>query len=115
MIVVVAAVAAGAVASVIRYLVTRVVTAPWGVLVVNVVGSGVGGAVLGLSERAALGDDLRLILLGGFCGGLTTFSTWSVESIQLVRDRKWRVAALSIGANLILGIAAAALAYFSTR
>lgn len=114
MIAVVAAIAAGAIASVIRYLVTRVTPAGWGVLVVNVVGSGIGGVVLGLAERGAMDADLRLILLGGFCGGLTTFSTWSVESVQLIRDGKWRVALLSIGTNLVLGVAAAALGYVLT-
>ena len=114
MIVVVAAVAAGAIASVLRYLVTRVTRAPWGVLVVNVVGSAIGGVVLGLAQHGAMSADLRLILLGGFCGGLTTFSTWSVESIQLVREGKWRTAALSVGTNLVLGIAAALVGYLLT-
>lgn len=114
MIAVVAAVAAGAIATVLRYLVTRVTRAPWGVLLVNVVGSAMGGVVLGLAERGEMSADLRLILLGGFCGGLTTFSTWSVESIQLVREGKWRTAALSVGANLVLGIAAALVGYLLT-
>jgi CrcB protein len=75
------------------------------------VGSAIGGVVLGLAEQGAVGADIRLILLGGLCGGLTTFSTFSVESIQLLLERKWRVAALSVGANLALGIGAAALGY----
>jgi len=115
MIAVVAAVVVGAAAAVVRYRVTRAVASPWGVLLVNVVGSAVGGVVVGLAERAALSGDIRLILLGGLCGGLTTFSTWSVESIQLAQEGKWRVALLSVSTNLLLGIAAAAVGYLLVR
>lgn len=115
MIAVVAAVVVGSVAAGVRYGVSRTVASPWGVLLVNVVGSAIGGVVLGLAERGGVGADIRLILLGGLCGGLTTFSTFSVESIQLLVERKWRVAIVSVVANLGLGIAAAALAYLITR
>lgn len=115
MIAVVAAVVVGSAAAVVRYGVSRAVASPWGVLLVNVVGSAIGGAVLGLAGRGAVSADIRLILLGGLCGGLTTFSTFSVESIQLVVERKWRLALASVGANLALGIGAAALTYSITR
>ena len=85
--------------------------APWGVLVVNVVGSAIGGAVVGLSTSLALGDDVRIVLLGGLCGGLTTFSTLSVETIQFAQEGKWREAIGGIAANLLLGVAAAALGF----
>jgi len=80
------------------------------VLVVNVVGSAIGGVLL-----ATTSGDLRLVLLTGFCGGLTTFSTFSVETVQLVLDGKSRVAVLSVVANLVLGIGAAALGYLLAR
>lgn len=115
MITVTVAVMVGAAAAAVRYGVSRTVTAPWGVLLVNVSGSAIGGAVLGLAERGAVSDDIRLILLGGLCAGLTTFSTFSVESIQLMVERKWRVVALSVGGNLVLGVGAAAIAYLSVR
>jgi CrcB protein len=84
---------------------------PWAVLVVNVVGSAIGGAVLALAQLGSVSGDIRLILLTGFCGGLTTFSTFGVETIQLVMGGRARVAALSVLANLLLGIGAAALVY----
>lgn len=102
----VAAVVAGALATLIRYAVTRSVRAPWGVLLVNVVGSGIGGAALALTT-----GDARLVILGGLCGGLTTFSTFTVETIDLVQQGKWAVAGRSVAANLVLGAAAAAGAY----
>ena len=107
--------AAGAVGAVLRFLVTRAFASrpgvPWAVLVVNVVGSAIGGAVLALAQLGSVSGDVRLILLTGFCGGLTTFSTFGVETIQLVMGGRARVAALSVLANLVLGIGAAALVY----
>ena len=120
-----AVIVAGAVGAVLRYLVSRVFASnrslssraaayrnvPWAVLIVNVVGSAIGGAVLGLATTGVVSSDLRLVLLTGLCGGLTTFSTFSVETVQLVLERRYRQAALSVGLNLVLGIAAAALGY----
>ena len=115
MIVALVTVAAGAVGAMIRYLTSRAVPGrdrfPWAVLVVNVVGSAIGGVVVGLATSGGVSSDIRLILVSGLCGGLTTFSTWSVETIQLVQDGRWRVAAASVTANLVLGSGAAALGY----
>ncbi|WP_411699595.1 fluoride efflux transporter CrcB [Conyzicola sp.] len=114
-----AVIAAGAVAAVARYLVSlsfaRTPGFPWAVLTVNVAGSLIGGAVLALAERAEVSADLRLILLTGLCGGLTTFSTFSVETIELVRTGYTRIAVLSVAANLVLGVGAAAAAYLLLR
>ena len=95
---------AGAAGALLRFFTLRLVRAPWAVLVVNVAGSFVGGLLIGATT-----GDLRLILLTGFCGGLTTFSTFSVETVQLVMEKKVRTALLSVAANLLLGIGAAAV------
>jgi CrcB protein len=105
-VIVVAVLVAGSLGAVIRYLVSRWLATPMAVLVVNVVGSAIGGVLL-----ATTSGDLRLVLLTGFCGGLTTFSTFSVETVQLVLDGKSRTAFLSVAANLVLGIGAAAIGY----
>ena len=76
---------------------------PWGVLVVNVVGS----FVAGLALAAPLDPTVQLIIVSGVCGGLTTFSTFAVETIQLVSEGKHRAALMSVGQNLVWGIAAA--------
>ena len=102
----VAAVLAGAAGAVLRWLVSRAFATqrfPWAVLIVNVVGSAIGGVLVGL----AVDDAARVILLTGLCGGLTTFSTLSVETVQLVQQKRTGAAALSIGLNLVLGIGAA--------
>ena len=104
--IVVATLLAGAAGAVLRWLVARAFATqrfPWAVLIVNVVGSTIGGVLVGL----AVDDAARLILLTGLCGGLTTFSTLSVETVQLVLEKKTGTAAISIGLNLALGIGAA--------
>lgn len=78
---------------------------PWGVLVVNVVGSFIAGLALGLP----LDPTAKLIVLTGFCGGLTTFSTVAVDTVQLVLAGKHRAAASSLSLNVALGIPAALL------
>jgi fluoride exporter len=118
--VVVAVLVAGAVGAVLRYALSRAFPVrpghlPGGILIVNVVGSGLAGALIGLAERAALDGDLRLVLVTGFCGGLTTFSTWSVETIELLDGGRWRAAILNVVMTLVLGLAAAAGAFLLIR
>ena len=101
--IVVLVVVAGAAGSVLRYLVGRAgarASWPWPVLLVNVVGSFVAGV--------AIHSDLSLIVVTGFAGGLTTFSTLSVETVQLATEGRWRTASLSVALNLVVGVAAAA-------
>jgi CrcB protein len=114
--VIVVALAAGALGALLRYAASTLFgrarsNLPWAVLVVNVVGSLVGGIVIGLVQSGAIGEDARLIVLSGFAGGLTTFSTFSVESMQLALAGRWRTALGSVLANLLLGIAAAVLGF----
>jgi CrcB protein len=110
----VALLVAGALGALARYGTTVAFAGralPWAVLVVNAAGSAVGGAVVALAEHAAVSADLRAVVVTGFCGGLTTFSTWTVETVQLVERGRWRTALLSVAANLVLGVGAAAAAY----
>ena len=114
--VVVVALLAGAVGAALRYAASTVLgrtrsRLPWAVLLVNVVGSLIGGIVIGLVQDGAIGTDARLILLSGLAGGLTTFSTFSAETVQLALAGRWRTAALSVAANLVLGVAAVVLGF----
>lgn len=118
--VIVTVLVAGSLGAVIRYLLSRLYPVrpghlPGGILIVNVVGSAVAGVILGLAERAAVSADWRLILVTGFCGGLTTFSTWSVETIELLDGGRWRAALLNVFVTLVLGFAAAGAGYLLAR
>lgn len=116
--IVLAVVLAGVVGAILRFVVSRAFANrtgfPLAVLLVNVVGSAFGGVVVGLWASAGLSSDWRLILFTGFCGGLTTFSTFTVETVQLVTTGRARVAAVSVAANLVAGIGVAAVAYAAT-
>ena len=113
--VVVAALVAGSLGALLRYGVTRSIGRRWpgkltrAVLLVNVVGSFVAGVLVG-AEPGVWGD-LRYIVVGGFAGGLTTFSTWSTETIQLVLNRRTAAAVRNVAANLAGGLLAAILGW----
>lgn len=83
----------GLVGSVSRYWLSGIVQSfadhgfPSGTLAVNILGSFVVGLVMTLSlDRGLIGDDLRILLATGFCGGFTTMSTFSYETLSLLRD-----------------------------
>ena len=80
---------------------------PYGTLAVNITGCFLIGIIYGLSERGnMLSPEWRLFLATGFCGGFTTFSTFSYESMNLVHDREFLYLALYVGLSVMLGFAA---------
>ncbi len=113
--VVIVTLAAGAIGALLRYAASILFAGrsrlPLAVLLVNAVGSMIGGIVLGLVQSGAIGPDARLVVLGGIAGGLTTFSTLSVETVQLALAGRWRIALGSMLANLVIGIAAAVVGF----
>ena len=87
---------------------------PRAVLIVNVVGSFLAGVALALTQTEVIPAVAGVVIITGLCGGLTTFSTFAVETVELVLQGRARVAARSIALNLVLGVAAAALGYLPT-
>ena len=83
-----------------------------GTAVVNIVGSAVLGFLLGLGGAPAW----VVALVGtGFCGTLTTFSTFGLDVVRLVEERRLGSAVVYIAATLVLGIGAAAAAYVAVH
>lgn len=81
---------------------------PVGTLVVNVVGSLLIGFVLQLStDRFLMAPEWRLFLTTGFCGALTTFSTFSQETLALLQQQQWGAAAANAVLNVGLCLGAA--------
>jgi CrcB protein len=79
---------------------------PWGTLVVNLVGCFLFGLVWALAEyRLAISAELRTIVLIGFMGAFTTFSSFAFETSQLFRDSQYLMACANIAGQNILGIA----------
>lgn len=80
---------------------------PWGTLAVNVVGCFAFGLVWSLADsRLNMAPQTRLILLVGFLGAFTTFSTFAFESTQLMQARQWLGMFSHLAAHNALGIAA---------
>jgi|SRR5678810_840361 fluoride exporter len=66
-------------------------------------------------ETAALSPEVRTMLTIGFCGGYTTFSTFSYETVRMLDDGDWRHAALYTGLSVVLTVAAAVLGIGAAR
>jgi fluoride exporter len=81
-------------------------TFPWATLVVNVTGSLLLGLVTGLVLFRGEPDALRTIVGTGFCGGYTTFSTASVETVRLLQVGRRRQAAANAVGSLLLTVLA---------
>jgi fluoride exporter len=85
----------GFIGSVIRYMASGLIQArtvglfPWGTMGVNIIGCLIIGVVLGFTDRGNLNPEWRLFIATGICGGFTTFSAFSAETIGLIRDGEW--------------------------
>jgi CrcB protein len=102
----------GALGSVSRYWVNGLISDkfgaafPWGTLTINVTGSFVIGIIAAVaSPEGRLDSQSRIFatqfLMIGICGGYTTFSSFSLQTLNLLRDRQW----LYAGGNILLSVA----------
>ncbi len=109
---------AGALGTVARYLVTvgagkALGTGfPFGTLLVNVCGCFLIALVAHAASVQVISPALRLTLATGFLGGLTTYSSFNLDTTQLLQNRMWSTAALNVGATLV-GCFVAGLAGFA--
>jgi len=105
-----------AVGAPLRYLTDRLVQArhdslfPWGTFSVNLVGCLVLGALTG----AALPHPVLALAGTGFCGALTTYSTFSYETFRLAEQKAYFHAAMNMVVSVAAGLGAALLAYSAT-
>ncbi|MFZ1237589.1 MAG: fluoride efflux transporter CrcB [Prevotella sp.] len=103
----------GALGSVARFLLSKSMQEsltsnfPFATFTVNVLGCLLIGILYGLFDRNLLiGRNLSLLLITGFCGGFTTFSTFSNESLSLFRQGEMFHALLYVGSSVPLGLMA---------
>ncbi len=101
----------GALGSIGRYAVSGLVatgfgeTFPWGTLVVNVLGSFVIGFFATLTApdgRVFVGAGTRQFVMTGICGGFTTFSSFSLNTLNLIQDGEWLYAGGNIAGSVTL-------------
>lgn len=99
-----------------RYLTDRAIQSrhetvfPWGTLTVNVVASLILGIMTGAGTH--LDPELSVLIGTGFCGALSTYSTFSYETLRLAQDGPRFYAAANVAVSLVAGIGAAALGWW---
>lgn len=112
----------GAVGAMLRYGMSGWVQAvtglllPVGTLTVNILGSFIIGAVMEATKgRFLIPDEVRLLLTTGFCGALTTFSTFSYETLALMEQQQWWAAGLNTVLNVVVCLIATTLGVLLVR
>ncbi len=85
---------------------------PWGTLLINAMGCFLFGLIWALADhsqhgKAMISSELRLVILVGFLGAFTTFSTFGFESLELIQAKRYAVAGLNLVLQNGLGIALA--------
>ena len=102
--------AGGFIGSALRYLASQFIqnrflsTFPYGTLFVNIVGCLIIGVIFAFSEKGLMNSDWRMFLATGICGGFTTFSTFSNETLGLFRDGQTLYGLGYITASVLLGL-----------
>ncbi|MDH6409781.1 CrcB protein [Aurantimicrobium minutum] len=110
------AIIAGGVGAGLRYSATVFAPAkkegfPVAIFVVNAVGSLLVGLFAALLANALVSPEVVFVLVAGFCGGLTTMSTFAVDSIERLRAGHWMVAGLNIVGSTAVGLLAVGAGY----
>ncbi|MFJ8391244.1 fluoride efflux transporter CrcB [Streptomyces sp. NPDC094144] len=105
-------IAGAAVGAPLRYLTDRAVQSrhdtvfPWGTFTVNVTGCLVLGLLTGAVTAGATSSHVQLLLGTGLCGALTTYSTFSYETLRLAEDGARFYAAVNVVASVVAGLGA---------
>jgi CrcB protein len=87
-------------------------TFPWGTLLINVMGSFIIGffaALTGPDGRVLVGSTARQFVMVGLCGGYTTFSSFSLQTLSLMNDGEW----FRAGGNIVLSVALCLIAVWA--
>ena len=85
---------------------------PWSTLLVNLLASLLLGLLTGLSFRGELSATYRVLFMAGFCGGFSTFSTFSAETMYLMQDGRFGYALLNVLGSVGMCLGAMYLGYF---
>lgn len=106
---------------VLRYLVSLLITSrsitqfPFGTLTVNLLGCLLIGVVYGLAGKGSLTSEWRLFLATGVLGGFTTFSAFSLETVELLKQGNLLYAFAYVLASIVLGLMATYLGLLATK
>jgi CrcB protein len=108
----------GGFGSIARYLLSYFFTKnntsnfPWATFIANSLGCLIIGLLFGYIQKNNLQNEtFKLLLITGFCGGFTTFSTFSLENIQFIQNQNYNLAIIYTLASLFVGLLAVILGY----
>lgn len=115
-------IAGGAIGAVFRYYLSGLVQKqfsstlfPYGTLVVNIIGAFLIGFFWELFQNIIIPGNLKLFIFMGFIGAFTTFSTYSLETLNLLRDNQFKYALINILSNNVLCIALVFIGFLVAR
>lgn len=111
----------GGLGSALRYVASLGISKHWsgdfplGTFVVNLSGSLLIGLILGrLLTHQQIGEEWKLFLATGFCGGYTTFSAFSIENVSLLQSGQFTMALIYMAGSVLLGVLTVILGYYVT-
>jgi CrcB protein len=111
-----------AIGGVLRYALGRAVMSdhiggmPWSTILINVIGSfviGFFGTLTISGTRFAVPEAVRIFVMVGLCGGFTTFSSFSLETFDLLRSGEWTKALLNVGLSVAICLGAVAAGHWA--
>jgi CrcB protein len=111
----------GAIGTLLRYIISGLDYKfsngifPVSTLVINLAGSLIIGFLWGLFERFAVSPNVRMFIFIGILGGFTTFSTFGLESFNLIRDGEYRIMLMNLILTNFFGIALVFVGFFAAR
>jgi fluoride exporter len=104
--------AGGGIGSILRYLIQRYMNAgyPWGTMAVNILGCFIIGLLWGLFTKH-VSEQMRLLLVTGFCGGFTTFSSFTYEGVDMMMQDRWLPFIGYVTGSVAIGLGATYFGY----
>jgi CrcB protein len=112
----------GMIGSISRYALQMLISGrtfnlfPWGTFTVNITGCLLIGLLVGLESRHGLiSDPAKWLLITGFCGGFTTFSTYSIEGLGLLEQQQYLLFFGYAGGSVVAGLLATFIGYSIVR
>lgn len=108
----------GGIGSVFRYLLSSFFAKndatqfPWATFIANSIGCLLIGFLFGYIQKNNLQNEtLKLLLITGFCGGFTTFSTFSLENIQFIQNQNYNLALIYTSTSILIGFLAVIIGF----